>query len=120
VIAFVRERSRIPTRVPIDGHTRLDADLGVTGDDGDELLRDVASHYQVALSNKTSGYRDAFELGADEYLFNREGVSLFGIGSLICWILRGFREAPQTVVVDLTLERLHSVVVRQWREEHAV
>jgi len=120
VIAFVREHHGISDRVPIDAETRLDADLGITGDDGDDLLRDVATHYQVTLCNETSGYRDTFELGADEYLFNSEGGSLFGIGPLIGWIFRGFRERPPAVVVDLTLGRLHSVVVRQWRQEHAV
>jgi hypothetical protein len=122
LIAFVREWFRIPDGVPIDAQTRLDADLGITGADGADLLRDVATHYQVALCDEASGYRDAFELSADEHLFHSEGGgSLFGIGPLIGWILRGFREIPPAVVVDLSLGRLHSVLLRQWRDgDHAV
>jgi len=53
----------------ISGDTLLQDDLGITGDDGDELLNAAAAHFGVVPSD----LQRAFSLADDEVLFDSEG-----------------------------------------------
>lgn len=75
LIAWTRVYWHISER--IDADTRLEADLGITGDDGDEFLRDVQKCFGVSLLDTSGGYREAFGLAENEFLFHSEGGPAF-------------------------------------------
>ncbi len=109
VANFVRAWTGMDNEFVVSSETRLEANLGITGDDGEELLKAVAKEFGVALANPDDGYRTTFSLLANEYLFSSEGFDLLGIGSLIGRI----RGIPHHVVRDLTVGQLHTAIVRK-------
>lgn len=110
VIAFIREYTGNPRRA-MDASTLLEADLGVCGDDGVELLEDIAKAFNVELCTDEEGYRKTFSLQENEYLFSSEGLDLLGIGRLIDWL----RKIPPPVIRDLSIGQLHSAIVEAAR-----
>jgi Protein of unknown function (DUF1493) len=76
VADFVRKWASVPAKRPITLHTQFERDLGITGDDGGELLQAAQKHFKVDLTDGGNGYRTIFNLGANEYLFNSEGFSI--------------------------------------------
>lgn len=60
-------------RAPIDENTRLEADLGISGDDGVEFLSEVAQACGVVLHTQEEGFRFTFDLQENEYIFASEG-----------------------------------------------
>ena len=76
VAEFVRRWARIPPNKPITPDTQLERDLGITGDDGGELLEAAEVQFKVNLKDGDNGFRRVFELGPNEYLFNSEGFSI--------------------------------------------
>ena len=73
---FVREWASIPTKQEITPDTQFERDLGITGDDGSDLLEAVQKRFSVNLAPDESGYRTTFNLRPNEYLFNSEGFSI--------------------------------------------
>lgn len=71
---FVRVWGRIPTRIQITPDTLFEDDLGITGDDGCELLEATEKHFRVCLSSPEDGYRRTFDLAPHEFLFHSEGL----------------------------------------------
>ena len=80
-VAFVREFAGISPKVEIAHPTRFECDLGITGDDGSDLLQATGRRFAVQLSSEEHGYRLTFGLGPNEYLFHSEGFDLFGLCS---------------------------------------
>jgi hypothetical protein len=76
VANFVRGWALVPAKQPITVHTQFERDLGITGDDGGELLQAAEEHFKVNLRDGDNGYRTIFNLGSNEYLFNSEGFSI--------------------------------------------
>jgi hypothetical protein len=118
VIAFVRQFQRVPDRVPIFASTRLDADLGITGLDGEDLLEEAATHFRVQLASPVDGYRTTFSLGPNEYLFGSEGVS-FGLFGFLSRMIQDLREIPDPIVRDLTVAQLHDAIATRWSDRAA-
>jgi hypothetical protein len=108
VANFVRAWTGMSNKFVVRSETRLEADLGVTGDEGEELLKAVAKAFSVALANPDDGYRTTFSLSPNEYLFSSEGFDMLGIGSLI-----GHGGTPNHFVRDLTVGQLHTAIVRR-------
>jgi hypothetical protein len=73
VADFVCTWGRIPVKRQISSETQFERDLGITGDDGSELLEAAQKKFGVDLAPNESGYRKIFGLGPNEYLFNSEG-----------------------------------------------
>ena len=80
VADFVRAWASVPVKRQITPETQFERDLGITGDDGAELLEAAEKNFMVNLASDEGGYRAAFGLGPNEYLFNSEG---FGLGAAI-------------------------------------
>ncbi len=76
VAEFVRRWARIPAKKPITPDTQFERDLGISGDDGGELLEASEVQFKVNLKDGDNGFRTVFELGSNEYLFNSEGFSI--------------------------------------------
>lgn len=55
VASFIREWARIPAKRAITDQTRFEEDLGITGDDGAELLDAAAQHFEVELTRDDFG-----------------------------------------------------------------
>ncbi len=68
VVELVRRQAGLRPSVAILAETRLERDLGVTGDDGDDLLRAAEKEFGVTFT------RESFDLKPGEYLFGPEGL----------------------------------------------
>ena len=73
IAKFVRMSAGVRETKAITPETQFERDLGITGDDGCELLEAAEEHFQITLHSEEDGYRKAFNLGANEYLFHSEG-----------------------------------------------
>jgi acyl carrier protein len=73
---FVRGWASIPPKQQITPDTQFERDLGITGDDGSDLLEAAQKRFRVNLAPDEDGYRTIFGLGPNEYLFNSEGFSI--------------------------------------------
>ncbi len=98
---FIRQWGRISPKRRIEPETDFERDLGVSGDDGRDLLEAVEERFGISLSSEEHGYREAFNLAPDEFLFGPEGLwpdpgTLFG--------------RPAKVVVGLTVGRMYKAV----------
>lgn len=76
IIELIREFRGIPTSEIINAETTLEDDLGITGDDGVELIDFIQNEAGISFVGPDGTLRDAFNLEEDEYLFNSEGFSL--------------------------------------------
>jgi acyl carrier protein len=76
--AFIREFNKLSPKIVITTATRFEKDLGITGDDGGDLLKEVEKHFGVQLSSRKHGVRHAFKLKPNENLFHSEGTDLLG------------------------------------------
>ena len=107
VAEFVRAFAGLGRTRIIAPQTFLDADLGITGDDGSDLLLEAAEHFSSRLLG-ADGYTTTFSLAQNECLFGSEGLDLLGIGAL-AYRLSG---QPKNVVRDLTVGELHNAICR--------
>lgn len=67
---FIQEHCFVSRRKPISQETQFERDLGLTGDDGVDLLDAVAKRYEIEFT------AESFDLQPNEYLFNGEGIEL--------------------------------------------
>lgn len=106
VVRFVRDFTG--TRRTLEAETRLDADLGVTGDDGEALLEAAESRFSISLSTARDGIRRTFDLGPNEYLLGPEGLDPLGITVLLRWL----RGEPKPMIRDVTIAELHEAIMK--------
>ena len=83
LISLIREFHAIPDKTEISEITLLEDDLGITGDDGCELLEEVEKTFNLSFTGKDGSLREFFDLEENQFLFHGEGVDLFGIFSFI-------------------------------------
>ncbi len=88
LIAVIREKQGISEKKLITGYTALESDLGITGDDGIELLEEIEKQFSLSFAGEDGTIRAVFDLEKNEYLFHSEGFNpfaslllLFGIDS---------------------------------------
>jgi acyl carrier protein len=105
---FVRVWGHLPKNKQIDHETQFERDLGITGDDGSDLLIATEKKFGISLSSEEDGYRKTFNLGSHEYLFNSEG---FGVVSGLITIF------SRSTVRAFTVGELYSAVKRTLEAE---
>ena len=103
-----------PYRKTIDGTSRVEEDLHICGDDGVELLEACEQAFSISFDTEDNSFRNRFSLAENEYLFTSEGFDLFCIGRFVDW-LRGM---PKPVIRDVTVGKLHRVIVEAVREQN--
>ncbi len=103
-----------PYRKTIDGTSRVEEDLHICGDDGVELLEACEKAFSISFDTEDNSFRNRFSLAENEYLFTSEGFDLFCIGRFVDW-LRGM---PKPVIRDVTVGKLHHVIVEAVREQN--
>jgi acyl carrier protein len=73
---FIREWAQVSRKKEITKETLFERDLGITGDDGIDLLTATEERFGVDFDPEPDGFRKAFNLGPNEYLFHAEGFGL--------------------------------------------
>ncbi len=77
LITLICAHQGVSSKTKITIETRLEEDLGITGDDGCELLEEIQRRFSVSFAGADGSLRAAFQLEKDEYLFHSEGTGLF-------------------------------------------
>jgi len=106
VIACIRESQGIKEARSITDTTLLERDLGITGDDGIELLEGLQKQFGVSFSGSDGTLREAFGLKKDEYLFHSEGFSLL-------LMIANFFGCPIEKVKPISVGQLHRVILKR-------
>lgn len=84
LIALVREHQGISPKQAITESSLLENDLGITGDDGCELLQAVERKFGISFAGADGSLRDAFGLSEGQFLFHSEGMNLFWLIERLC------------------------------------
>ena len=82
----------------ITSNTLVEDDLGITGDDGDDLLLTLQDEFGILFGDENGSIRKAFGLQDDQYLFHSEGFKTFF--------------SKEENVFPLTVEQLYNVVIK--------
>lgn len=77
LIALIREHQRVAPKLEIGENSLLEKDLGITGDDGCELLEAIQEKFEISFLGQDGTIKDAFNLKDGQYLFHSEGMGLF-------------------------------------------
>ena len=77
LIAFIRKHQGISQNKLISETSLLEKDLGITGDDGCELLEAIEKEFSLSFLGSDGSLREVFGLSDGQYLFHSEGVGLF-------------------------------------------
>lgn len=101
---FVRHFSGYNPGKIIIPNTLFENDLGITGDDGVELLETVEQHFDIQLTDADGSARNTFRLGPNEYLFNGEGF-----GFSLWW----FGKSQKPIIHPFTVGELYEAICRQ-------
>lgn len=89
-------------RSRISPSTRVESDLGITGDDGDELLQAIATRFRTDFNRPDH---------AGRFLFGSEGMS-FPVRNI-----RQLLGHPKSTVIPITVGDLHLAVERgKWED----
>jgi len=102
---LIRKITGVSNKTIIDPSTQFEKDLGVTGDDGVELVEAVEKHFGIPLTNTKGQLCASIGLKPNEYLFHSEGWSVLPLW----WF--GWRQKP--TVRNFTVGELHSVLQTQ-------
>ena len=98
VVRAIRASQSIRGHLMITGATLLEDDLGITGDDGCDLLADLERTFGISFADSDGSLREAFGLEQDQFLFHGEGWNPLAL----------FRKEN---VKALTVGQLHQVIV---------
>jgi len=71
---FIRVQCGVSAKKNITAESKFEDDLGITGDDGYDLLKATEKRFDVRLSDAEHGYSHTFDLGPGEILFQGEGL----------------------------------------------
>jgi acyl carrier protein len=101
VCQIIRDQAQLDPDERITPETQFERDLGITGDDGSEIIDSVEKHYGIQFTP------DSFGLEPNEYLFNSEGIDL------IPGFLRILFNKPEPEVRSFTVGELYDAVVKE-------
>lgn len=110
VVNFVREFTGVRSHRHVSAETWFEADLGITGGDGDFLLQAAMQRFRVDLASSTHGIARTLNLGPNEYLFGPEGFD--PIGDCVWTLIRWIRRSPKPVYRDVTVGELRDAIGR--------
>ena len=102
VCEIIRDQCQLHPDERIMPDSQFERDLGITGDDGDEVLRCVAEYYDIKFTG------NSFDLGPNEYLFNSEGFDLFNVP------LRMIFRKPEPEIRAFTVGELYDAALKEY------
>lgn len=94
-IDFLKDSYYLSDKYPITRETLMEEDLGITGDDGDELLLAIQDEFGINFCDNEGSIKKAFGMKDNEYLFHSEGFSLFN--------------SSKNVIIPLSVGQLYDV-----------
>ena len=97
----IREACVLHPEERITRETQFERDLGITGDDGGLVLREVGKAFGIEFSGQS------FDLRPNEYLFNSEGWDFFGP------ITRMILRKPEPEIRPFTVGELYEAVLKE-------
>lgn len=97
----IRDSCMLHPEERITPETQFQRDLGITGDDGDDLLEGVEKAFGIRLS------RESFDLAPNEFLFDSEGFDAFGA------IWRTITRKPEPEVRSFTVGELYEAAKKE-------
>jgi hypothetical protein len=103
LVKIIRDNQGIGENEQLRSDSQLERDLGITGDDGEELLEAIGKRFGITFT------RQSFGLGENEYLFGPEASFDFGLGALV----RILRRRPPPKYRILTVGELYEVVRKE-------
>lgn len=106
VITVIREFHGLSEIEAIVAETQLERDLGITGDDGCELLEELEKRFSIRFSDPDGTLCEAFGLSPDQLLFHSEGFNPFTM--IASWF--GFCVED---VIPLSVGDLHRVITQK-------
>jgi len=77
-VSFIRVVQGFKKSDIINENSLLENDLGITGDDGSELLEEIQKYFSLSFVGKDGTIREIFGLEENQYLFHSEGINMFG------------------------------------------
>ena len=101
VCQIIRDQCQLNPDESISPETQFERDLGITGDDGSEILDGVAEYYGIQFT------ADSFGLQPNEFLFSSEGIDLFPA------FIRILFNKPEPEVRSFTVGELYDAVVKE-------
>jgi hypothetical protein len=99
---IIRDQCPLHPEERIVPDTQFERDLGITGDDGDEVLSRVAEYYGIKFTAKS------FDLGPNEFLFHSEGFDLFNVP------LRMILGKPEPEIRSFTVGELYDATSKEY------
>jgi hypothetical protein len=102
---FLRDQLGLRQRKLITLTTCFENDLGVTGDDGVDLLEATEKQFGISLEP----LRETFSMQPNEYLFESEGID---------WANLFLPKHKRSVVRNLTVGELYEAVCRKLSEQN--
>jgi acyl carrier protein len=78
LIALIREHQGISGKKEITESSLLEKDLGISGDDGGELIEAIEKKFNLSFAGADGSLSKAFGLSEGQYLFHGE-VNLLGV-----------------------------------------
>ena len=79
LVQFIRYEMSISDRVPITEDSMLESDLGITGDDGVDLINAIEKAFDIVIFDSGKPTYNVFNLKENEYLFHSEGWDFWGL-----------------------------------------
>ncbi len=76
LFSIIREHAGFSEKDVITEASLLEKDLGITGDDGCELLEAIEKKFTISFTGSDGSLREAFGLTEGQYLFHSEGMEL--------------------------------------------
>jgi acyl carrier protein len=98
---FVRKWALLRNDKQISLDTQFERDLGITGDDGIELLEALQERYGIEFTS------ESFGLESNEYVFHSEGFGLFPI------FFQSLFGKPIPEVRSFTVGELYEAVLKE-------
>ncbi|MDR0782087.1 MAG: DUF1493 family protein [Pseudomonadales bacterium] len=105
LIALIREHQGISPKTKIGANSFIEKDLGITGDDGCELLQVIEKEFGVSFTGQDGSIREAFDLESNQYLFNSEGLNIF-------WLIARLFGRDSENVKQITVGELYRAVCK--------
>ena len=107
-VAFLRPFTGLKEDFPIKPSTLFEDDLGITGDDGVDLMAAVEQEYGISLESA----RELLSMKPNEYLFNAEGGGLIDFQELkrVTRNLFSSTKEPRPVVLSFRVGQLYDIV----------
>jgi hypothetical protein len=106
LIEVIRDCQGFSDKDQITENSDLEKDLGITGDDGSELLEEIEKQFSISFLGADGTIREIFGLAQNEFLFHSEcGVNLFGL-------IASLWRKENAVVKSITVGQLYQAAQR--------